>query len=82
MVASNEDILKKESITMVRIYGIPVKVMDPLEKPIAEMSNDEREELLAKYEDNAEPYTLSRFLDYLNADMINTKEYYYLPIDK
>lgn len=67
---------------MVRIYGIPVKVMDPLEKPIAEMSNDEREELLAKYEDNAEPYTLSRFFDYLNADMINTKEYYYLPIDK
>jgi len=65
---------------MLRIYGIDidgsVRAAD-----IAEMTEQEKIDLVEKHKDNGEVYTLEGWFNYLNADKIDIKNKYWIPLN-
>ena len=65
---------------MLRVYGInidgSVRAAD-----IAEMTEQEKIDLVEKYKDNGEVYTLESWFNYLNADQIDTENMYWVALN-
>lgn len=65
-----------------RVYGIEISLDDCgiNADSILEMTDDEKRELINKYGVENEVYVLETFFYYLNADMIDTENYYWVVV--
>ena len=64
---------------MLHVYGVEIEKVEG--KHIDEMTEEEKIHLVEECGDNGEEYTLQGWFDYLNADMIDTENYYWLVLN-
>lgn len=67
---------------MTRVYGIDIDLCDDIcADDIAQMTEQEKIDLVLAHKDNGEVYTLDAWFNYLNNDGIDTENYYWVVLN-